>query len=126
MNWLAFVLFFLLSTVSFLEVESWGDATKSGPKVKPKEQLHVGLIAPHTNFGKREYLRAINSAVNGLNKIRGQKLSFLSNYEFTVSNVHFDMMSLTPSPTGELRNGRIISKYNAYSNEHFSYFKYTM
>lgn len=101
MNWFAFVLFFLLSTVSFLEVESWGDATKSGPKVKPKEQLHVGLIAPHTNFGKREYLRAINSAVNGLNKIRGQKLSFLSNYEFTVSNVHFDMMSLTPSPTGE-------------------------
>lgn len=101
MNWFAFVLFFLLSTVSFLEVESWGDATKTGPKVKPKEQLHVGLIAPHTNFGKREYLRAINSAVNGLNKIRGQKLSFLSNYEFTVSNVHFDMMSLTPSPTGE-------------------------
>lgn len=100
MNWFAFVLFFLLSTVSFSEVESWGDATKSGRGSKAKTQLHVGLIAPHTNFGKREYLRAINLAVNGLTKTRGQKLTFLNNYDFTVSNVHFDMMSLTPSPTG--------------------------
>lgn len=105
MNLNAIILFFLLSMVSFSEVESWGDATRTGPGSKNKNQLHVGLIAPHTNFGKREYVRAINSAVNGLKKIRGQELSFLSlssNHDFTVSNVHFDMMSLTPSPTAIL------------------------
>lgn len=82
-------------------VGAWGDATKSRT-AKGREGLHVGLIAPHTNFGKREYLRAINSAVNGLSKGRGLKLTFLQNYDFAVGNVHFDMMSLTPSPTAIL------------------------
>lgn len=98
--------FFVLATI-FLVVTfgpnpsaAWGDATKSRAS-KAKQPLHVGLIAPHTNFGKREYLRAINSAVNGLAKGRGTKLTFLANYDFTVANVHFDMMSLTPSPTGK-------------------------
>lgn len=82
-------------------VGAWGDATKSR-NAKTKQSLHIGLIAPHTNFGKREYLRAINSAVTGLVKGRGLKLSFLQNYDFSVQNVHFDMMSLTPSPTAIL------------------------
>lgn len=63
-------------------------------------QLNIGLIAPHTNFGKREYLRAINSAVQVLQKVRGTKLTFLKTHQFASSNIHFDMMSLTPSPTG--------------------------
>lgn len=99
--------FFILATIVLLLVvtfgpepsHAWGDATKS--RSSKKQPLHVGLIAPHTNFGKREYLRAINSAVNGLAKGRGTKLTFLANYDFTVQNVHFDMMSLTPSPTGK-------------------------
>jgi len=66
-----------------------------------KEQLNIGLIAPHTNFGKREYLRSINNAVTGLTKTRGAKLTFLKDYSFEQKNIHFDMMSLTPSPTGE-------------------------
>ncbi|KAI9589977.1 hypothetical protein GQX74_008145 [Glossina fuscipes] len=65
-----------------------------------REQLYIGLIAPHTNFGKREYLRAIHSAVSGLNKTRGAKLTFLKDYQFEPRNIRFDMMSLTPSPTG--------------------------
>ncbi|KAM8701709.1 hypothetical protein ACLKA7_001829 [Drosophila subpalustris] len=64
-----------------------------------KEQLNIGLIAPHTNFGKREYLRSINNAVAGLTKTRGAKLTFLKDYSFEQKNIHFDMMSLTPSPT---------------------------
>lgn len=67
-----------------------------------KEEFNIGLIAPHTNFGKREYLRAINSAIQTLNKLRGTKLKFLEEYSFSSSNVHFDMMSLTPSPTSKL------------------------
>lgn len=66
-----------------------------------KEQLYIGLIAPHTNFGKREYLRAIHTAVGGLNKTRGAKLTFFQNYQFEPRNIRFDMMSLTPSPTGK-------------------------
>lgn len=99
--------FFVLATLNFLIItfgptpsNAWGDATKSRSS-KPKQPLHVGLIAPHTNFGKREYLRAISSAVTGLAKGRGTKLTFLANYDFTVQNIHFDMMSLTPSPTGK-------------------------
>lgn len=66
-----------------------------------KEEFNIGLIAPHTNFGKRDYLRAINVAIQTLNKLRGTKLSFLEDYAFSASNVHFDMMSLTPSPTSK-------------------------
>lgn len=66
-----------------------------------REQLYIGLIAPHTNFGKREYLRAIHTAVTGLNKTRGAKLTFFKDYQFEPRNIRFDMMSLTPSPTGK-------------------------
>lgn len=68
-----------------------------------KEAFNIGLIAPHTNFGKRDYLRAINVAIQTLNKLRTTKLPFLAEIGFSAANVHFDMMSLTPSPTSELR-----------------------
>lgn len=79
-------------------VSSFRGAPKSSPP--EKNALNIGLIAPHTNFGKREYTRAINSAVLGLQKGRGQKLTFLKDYSFQSTNIHFGMMSLTPSPTG--------------------------
>lgn len=66
-------------------------------------QLNVGLIAPHTNFGKRQYSQAINSAISNLQKMRDTKLGFLRDYEFKAHNVHFDMMTLTPSPTSKLQ-----------------------
>lgn len=66
-----------------------------------RNQLNVGLLVPHTNFGRRDYLRSINTAVMGLQKGRGPKLTFLKDHEFQTSNIHFDMMSLTPSPTGK-------------------------
>ncbi|KAL0131036.1 hypothetical protein PUN28_002555 [Cardiocondyla obscurior] len=67
-------------------------------------KLSVGLIVPHTNFGVREYTRAINRAVGNLHKgharTKGQsRFSFLDKYEFTPSQVNSTMMKLTPSPT---------------------------
>lgn len=66
-----------------------------------KEEFSVGLIVPHTNFGKREYSRAITSALQQLQKIRSTKLNFLNQYSFQANNVLFDMMPLTPSPTSK-------------------------
>lgn len=68
------------------------------------QHFNIGLIVPHTNFGKREYQRAIGSAVATLQKMRDTKLQFLRDYEFTAKNVHFDMILLTPSPTSELNS----------------------
>ena len=69
-------------------------------------KLSIGLIVPHTNFGVREYTRAINKAVLNLHKGHGRtkgqsRFSFLDKYEFTPSQVNSTMMKLTPSPTGK-------------------------
>lgn len=65
-------------------------------------KLIFPLISHFPSKGKREYLRAINSAVTGLSKARGQKLTFLKDYEFTPSNIHFESLTLNPSPTAIL------------------------
>lgn len=90
-------LFFVATCIC--TVTSFRGAPK--PQSAEKNALNIGLIAPHTNFGKREYTRAINSAVLGLQKGRGQKLTFLKDHSFQSTNIHFGMMSLTPSPTGK-------------------------
>lgn len=66
-----------------------------------QQHFHIGLIVPHTNFGKREYQRAIGSAVQSLQKMRDTKLPFLRDVDFSAKNVHFDMILLTPSPTSK-------------------------
>lgn len=66
-----------------------------------EQHFNIGLIVPHTNFGKREYQRAIGSAVQSLQKMRDTKLPFLRDVDFSAKNVHFDMILLTPSPTSE-------------------------
>lgn len=66
-----------------------------------RESLNVGLLLPHTNFGVREYTRAINNAVSGLHRSQKQRrIDWLRMYSFSPANVHTDMMKLTPSPTG--------------------------
>lgn len=47
------------------------------------QHFNIGLIVPHTNFGKREYQRAISSAVSTLQKMRDTKLPFLKEVDFT-------------------------------------------
>ncbi|XP_032665885.1 glutamate receptor ionotropic, NMDA 2B isoform X6 [Odontomachus brunneus] len=68
--------------------------------------LTVGLIVPHTNFGVREYTRAINRAVGNLykgHKTKAQsRFTFLDKYDFTQYQVRSTMMRLTPSPTAIL------------------------
>lgn len=67
----------------------------------PKNSLNVGLLLPHTNFGVREYTKAINNAVAGLHRSQRQRrLEWLKKYSFSTTNVHSGMMKLTPSPTG--------------------------
>lgn len=61
------------------------------------EVFNIGIIAPHTNFGRREYLRAINSAIGTLQKTLTK--GNISMFTTTNTKIHFDMMSLTPSPT---------------------------
>lgn len=63
------------------------------------EIFNIGIIAPHTNFGRREYLRAINSAIGTLQKTLTK--GNISMFTTQNTKIHFDMMSLTPSPTSE-------------------------
>lgn len=114
MNWtnlfvLVASLLVIVPTTQQLHIKS---ASKSSRKLEmerteekkepEKETLNIGLIAPHTNFGKREYSRAINTAILALSKMRGAtKTGITNNTIFAAGNVHFDMMPLTPSPTGE-------------------------
>lgn len=63
------------------------------------EIFNIGIIAPHTNFGRREYLRAINSAIGTLQKTLTK--GNISMFTTTNTKIHFDMMSLTPSPTSK-------------------------
>lgn len=68
---------------------------------RQKANLTVALILPKTNFGVRGYTRAINDALQSLQKTRGPKFEFFNQYgPIQVKN---EMMSLTPSPTGKLK-----------------------
>lgn len=66
-------------------------------------KMTIGLVVPHTNFGVREYTKAVNRTVGWLRKsydrLRGPS-SFLDKYDFTQHSVRLSMMTLTPSPTG--------------------------
>lgn len=71
-------------------------------------EMTIGLIVPHTNFGRREYTKAVNRTVGGLRKSYGRSkgqsklYSFLDKYNFTQHSVQLSMMRLTPSPTGKV------------------------
>jgi hypothetical protein len=127
-RWGCVTVFVMLLTVSMVTTSSWMGVTAPGvstaanlssslsPKMsawrgssghhhhadkKHEDNLNIGLILPHTNFGVRDYIRAIKGAVEKLTKSRGPKLHFLNKFEFTPNQVHSVMMTLTPSPTGE-------------------------
>ncbi|KAF7274965.1 hypothetical protein GWI33_012371 [Rhynchophorus ferrugineus] len=76
--------------------------------VSSKEQLNIGLILPHTNFGVREYTRAINNAVAGLHRGRGRNLNWVKDRNFNPKNIHNVLMTLTPSPTGKYRSSSLL------------------
>lgn len=67
-------------------------------------KMSIGLVVPHTNFGVREYTKAVNRTVGSLRKSYSRKghnkYNFLDDYDFTQNSVRLSMMTLTPSPTG--------------------------
>ncbi|KAK1125529.1 hypothetical protein K0M31_005888 [Melipona bicolor] len=66
-------------------------------------KMMIGLVVPHTNFGVREYTKAVNRTVGSVRKsyrTKGHKYSFLDKYDFTQNSVRLSMMTLTPAPTG--------------------------
>lgn len=67
-----------------------------------KMDLNVGMLVPKTSFGVRGYLRAIHDAMHGINKAykKNHTMNFSQLYDFEAKNVRYQMMSLTPSPTG--------------------------
>lgn len=66
------------------------------------QNLNVGMIVPHKNFGAREYNKTINNLILNLYKdharTKKSKFSFLNKY---LLQVNHRMMKLTPSPTGK-------------------------
>lgn len=66
------------------------------------QNLNVGMIVPHKNFGAREYNKTINNLINNLYKdhvrTKKSKFSFVDKY---LLQVNHRMMKLTPSPTGK-------------------------
>ena len=109
------ILLVMIATMALPSLQYRASSSLKGSKKADKEEFNIGLIAPHTNFGKREYLKAINSAVFSLQKLKDTKLVFLKDFSFAAANVHFDMMSLTPSPTSKF------AEYNFFANL-FNYF----
>lgn len=97
MNFLLILLLFGVASQidGFRANTNKGGLSKTGSKNAGDQQLNIGLIAPHTNFGKREYVRAINTAVVGLSKIRGHKFQFLEDYNFKVrpNSIHYKFLS---------------------------------
>lgn len=72
------------------------------------QNLNVGMIVPHKNFGAREYNKTINNLIYNLYKdharAKKSKYSFLDKY---VLQVNHRMMKLTPSPTGKYFRNRL-------------------
>jgi len=72
------------------------------------QNLNVGMIVPHKNFGAREYNKTINNLIYNLYKdharTKKSKFSFLDKYWLQVNH---RMMKLTPSPTGKYFRNRL-------------------
>lgn len=71
--------------------------------------MTIGLIVPHTNFGVRNYTKAVNVTVGSLHKDHARmkdqtRFNFLDKYNFTQHAVRLTMMKLAPSPTGTCEN----------------------
>ena len=62
-----------------------------------KLALNVGLIVPFSNFLRKNYDKNIGSAVNSIKK---RKYSWSNTHYLGDEQVHLEMMSINPSPTG--------------------------
>ena len=62
-----------------------------------KRALNVGLILPFSNFLKKNYDKNIGAAVSNIKK---NKYMWSNTYSLSDAQVHLEMMSINPSPTG--------------------------
>jgi hypothetical protein len=62
-----------------------------------KRALNVGLILPLPNFLKKNYDKNIGAAVSNIEK---NKYMWSNTFSLSDAQVHLEMMSINPSPTG--------------------------
>ena len=67
-----------------------------------KPGLNVGLIVPFSNFLKKQYEKNVGAAVSSIKK---KKYLWSNTYLLTDEQVHLEMMSINPSPTGGCMTG---------------------
>merc|ERR550519_2630172 len=58
--------------------------------------LNVGLIVPYSLFREKQYRDKIAVSVKAIHK---KKYNWLQKYSLSDQQVHFEMMSINPSPT---------------------------
>ena len=79
-----------------------GSSSKRGGSRRGKIEsgnraLNVGLILPFSNFLKKNYDKNIGAAVSNIKK---NKYMWSNTYSLSDAQVHLEMMSINPSPTG--------------------------
>ena len=62
-----------------------------------KRVLNVGLIVPFSNFLRKNYDKNIGAAVSNIKK---NKYIWSNTFSLSDAQVHLEMMSINPSPTG--------------------------
>lgn len=82
---------------------------RGGEKVK----LNLGLLVPYSMFQQREYHRAVTSAISMLQK-KDAGREFYQRYKFTSDEVKMFMISVSPSPRGELNFEEVLNLEGMY------------
>ena len=82
--------------------------SRSGKIESGKRALNVGLIVPFSNFLKKNYDKNIGAAVSNIKK---NKYMWSNTYSLSDAQVHLEMMSINPSPTGGYLTVTILPPY---------------
>ena len=96
------VFFILITGNSCLQLgsgKSRGRTWKGQREINPnKTDLNIGLIVPHSIFGKKSYIQKIGESVT---QIKKKNYAWESEYTLTEANVDWRMMKVNPSPQGK-------------------------
>lgn len=93
--------FMKLCLVTFLDnmmyFRSRGPPARSEDDIR--HALNIGLIVPFSNFLKKSYEKSVGAAVGNVKK---KGYSWSDVYYLDEDTIHMEMMSINPSPTGEI------------------------
>ena len=84
-----------------------------------KRALNVGLILPFSNFLKKNYDKNIGAAVSNIKK---NKYMWSNTYSLSDAQVHLEMMSINPSPTGGWNTVQRLQSHNQNSGQTYQCF----